>query len=542
MLMFKNKNVHKTFLSNYFKLRIKLIFSILPIVVFFGFGFGNCMQHRYKDFSTVNSGQESSSSVLSPNNSENISQQGEPYPLSVKESVVPDSNCLNNTNFDACIFWKNPLAAKGSTYTSADLANIGQYQTIGVKLTGANAPTDYLETNAFKISLKWNPDQANTDKTIHVGQNTNPNRWRIDLNTDLQNKTYYIPQFTAYFYLNYQKEFMKTYAGNFFVESEAISSAQSQTNLFNNSEKKILVNAYDLRDSELDNNAFYSYSTDSILEGSSRNQQFKLMGNYGEVIVHEMGHANLFHANHVSEGFNNYTQQNVKFLACKFDINTQGCKANLDNKIDLFLIGRNQINETDYPQADWVIYTTGLSDGPYGNFKSINEGQADFHSNVIFRERPGVMESAINSVDSNRWVIRSPLNPSQKNWTATDFYQQANYNALTSSINEMVASSGSLPYNLTDLRPSDHNNSGKGECHDMGTLYSTILWEIYTNPDVNKSEFLNIFSEHLKMLTFADDFKSALRILLLVDSVHYDAKYRTIIRTAFFNRGINIDP
>lgn len=540
--MFENKNVYKTFLSNYSKLRIKLIFSILTFVFIFSFTFENCMQHRYKDFSRVDSGQESSSSLLAPNNSQNISQPGEPYPLSVKESVTLDSNCLNNTNFDACIFWKNPLAEKGSPYTSADLANIGQHQTLGVKLSGANAPTDYLETNTFKITLKWNPNQANTDRTIHVGQNTSPNKWRIDLNTDLQNKTYYIPQFTAYFYLNFQKEFMKTYAGDFFVENEAVSSARSQTNLFNNSEKKILVNAFDLEDSDLDNNAFYSSSTDSILEGSSRNQQFKLMGNYGEVIVHEMGHANLFHANHVSEGFNNYTQQNSKFLACKFDFNIHGCKANRENKIDLFLIGRNQINDTDYPQTEWIIYPTDLSDGPNGNFKSINEGQADFHANLIFRERPGVMESAVNSVDINRWVLRSPLNPGQKNWTATDFYQQANYNALTSSINEMVASSGSLPYNLTDLRPSDHSNSGKGECHDMGTLYSTILWDIYTNPSVNKTEFLNIFSEHLKMLTLADDFKSALRILLLIDSVHYNAKYRAIIKTVFLNRGISIDP
>ena len=134
-----------------------------------------------------------------------------------------------------------------------------------------------------------------------------------------------------------------------------------------------------------------------------------------------------------------------------------------------------------------------------GCISAINEGQADFHFVLIFPEHTAMGETWANR------LAGISLRDVSKNM------------------------------NLTMKQAYDQHI---GEEHDMGAVYASILYSIYINPNVVKSDFEKLFSLHLQKLTSQSRFKQARDILIADNETFFNGKYTEIIRTAFNSRGV----
>lgn len=183
-------------------------------------------------------------------------------PPSSKSAGTLDPNCLTNNAYDACLFWKNPVAQKGSAYASP--IRFGQdlnEQTFGVKLAGLTT-SGKLENDSISV---WSSDAPTA-----VPQGGN---WRYAYQDDSSH--HFIAQLMAYFWLTYQKDQMVARTGNFFASDKAIS-----------------VDAYS---TQISNNAYWDSRAGRIVMGVATNNGSLAheMALSAEVYLHEMGHANL---------------------------------------------------------------------------------------------------------------------------------------------------------------------------------------------------------------------------------------------------------
>jgi hypothetical protein len=138
-----------------------------------------------------------------------------------------------------------------------------------------------------------------------------------------------------------------------------------------------------------------------------------------------------------------------------------------------------------------------------GCLTALSEGIADFHALMIFFDSTALGETLANN----------PNGVSQNN------------------VSRDVAKVGNLKF-------ADFYNRTNGEIHGMGTAYASILWDIYTHPDINRLDFEKIFMHHLQLLTDSSRFKEGRDALVSSDLVLFAGKYSLLIENIFQNRGL----
>lgn len=174
---------------------------------------------------------------------------------------------MSNLDYDACIFYKNPIAQSQSPLPSSltPTSNLTQLQIYGVKLKGLNN-SGYLENNSFIITpgnslsrVKKNPQGT----------------WKYPFSTNCSGNTctadsnHKIGQLMAYFWLNRQAEVMTEQTGKFYAKDQQITVETFHSNLYN---------------------AYWDGSSIVMGDGSTSKSEFALAA---EVYLHEAGHANL---------------------------------------------------------------------------------------------------------------------------------------------------------------------------------------------------------------------------------------------------------
>jgi hypothetical protein len=208
---------------------------------------------------TKDLGQKANSRVITLKKPSITDPGGNPGSGSSRDAGVFDSNCLNNSAFDACVFWKNPVAQRGQAYSrTLTYGDNIQEQTFGVKLTGLI--NNELKNSSIRVL-------ASNGQTAQISGG----HWRFDWKTDLGK--HYVAQLMAYFWLQFQEMQMLARTGEFFAKN-----------------KNIPVDAYN---TSVANNAYWD--TQKIVMGgvkSGSNFQHE-MAMSAEVYLHEMGHANL---------------------------------------------------------------------------------------------------------------------------------------------------------------------------------------------------------------------------------------------------------
>lgn len=167
---------------------------------------------------------------------------------------VIDSTCMTNTVYDACIFKKNPVAQKGSSFSPslAPGADLSTIQTYGVKLRRVMGGE--LANGTVRI-------MAGSKGTTRVSQS----EWKTAYQNDAQ--THYVTQISLYYWLNYLEENITQRTGTFYAAN-----------------KNIPINSYH----NVADNAYWDGS--KIVLGY--NSTLREVGLGGEVAIHEMGHAN----------------------------------------------------------------------------------------------------------------------------------------------------------------------------------------------------------------------------------------------------------
>ncbi len=330
------------------------------------------------------------------------------------------TNCMNDNTFDACVFWKNPVAQRKSAFARPlrfgdDLSAI---QTFGIKLRNQTSPNS-LRNNSITV-------------TASAGQTAVPigNTWKFPYQTDTK---HFNAQLMAYHWLTMQETEMVRRSGAFFARN-----------------KNIQVDAYN---SSVPNNAYWDGQKIVMGYAGNTGNPSHEMALSAEIYLHEMGHANLEFA---VGGFQ-YISPNSTYG------NNTNCRSSA------------------------------------GCIGGINEGQADFHSVIIFNDATPVGETWRNNLGglSGRDV--------SKNQTLT---------------------------------AGQAFSKNSGEVHDMGAFYAAVLWSIYSNPAVTKNDFEKIFTAHLQKLTGSSRFAEARDALIASDLVLFNGKYANIIQIAFSQKGI----
>ncbi len=169
---------------------------------------------------------------------------------------ISDPSCFTNPAFDACLFYKNPVAQnKAALATKLSYgADLSAVQVFGVKLR-----------NLTNVTTLRN---ASINVTASAGVRAVPvnGKWNFAYKDDTAKHA--VSQVMAFYWLNEQIEYMKLNSGVFYAENKAINVDAFST----------LVN----------NNAYWDGT--SVVMGNFGTQELALSS---EVYLHEMGHANL---------------------------------------------------------------------------------------------------------------------------------------------------------------------------------------------------------------------------------------------------------
>lgn len=401
-------------------------------------------------------------------------------------------DCLDQDDFDACLFWKNPVAQRYLIFQNpiravySDIlqfgANLINDQIFGVKLNNRIKP-EKLESKTFRVG--YHSDQEEFQQMILEN-----GKYKMPYSAETSHQT---AQVMAYFWLNH-------------MEEELIK----RTGLFYPQGKNILVDSYITYAADLDNDgqadisvkdnaSFQTYNNGTIFMGYSVNKQNGIaheLALSAEVFIHEMGHGNFYWATSVN---NNGTPKPI-----------------IDN------------NENKSLSEQFNVQACS---GSSGCFRAIHEGQADFYNFILFTKfnsdgsvfytSPGMGETWFNNlagVDSLGSVPRDPRSTDFKNSfrTATDVFD---------GLIRWYRISGSSRIEI------------HGEVHDMGAFYASILWQIYTDQKSNKNVFEKTFMRHLSLLNASSTFVECKEALLAIDS-QLGSVNQNIIKSVFAERGL----
>lgn len=168
-----------------------------------------------------------------------------------------DPNCMNNPDFDACVFLKNPVHHEGRALSQRVRIgqNLSQTQTYGVKLRGLSTPNQLR-----------NPSYTVMASSGLLAQPENGS-WKFEYQQD--SGKHYVAQLMAYYYLQLQLETMK-----------------QKTNVMYTENKGITVDAFSRNTV---NNAYWYSMANKIVMGVFSEQEASLSA---EILVHEAAHAN----------------------------------------------------------------------------------------------------------------------------------------------------------------------------------------------------------------------------------------------------------
>lgn len=281
--------------------------------------------------------------------------------------------------------------------------------------------------------------------------------WKFEYANDPHHN---VAQVMTYYWLTYQMGYMQQKAGKWYAENKN-------------------VQVYALH-SQLENDAYFSSSENVIAFG-----YFNLKGEVeaalsGDIVLHEAAHASFYHSNPNRNPLHNKTHKscstNEKNFCCQ---SYKGC------------------------------------------FKAINEGQADFHSLIVF-----------SSLSSSSSLTLHPLIGEG----VTNEFNVGLGNCVERHMEHVKSTSAIAVYNGCGL-----NSELRGEIHTMGTLYASIWWNIYTDPFVVKDEIIRLFVEHLPLVSSEDTFETLGRRILDLERQIFNGKYASVISQAFIERGLSLN-
>lgn len=404
-----------------------------------------------------------------------------------------DSGCLNNANFDACIFWKNPKShqeafggaavTEPATTAVATPVQLTPHQNFGIQLDGLltggqlrNADFDVFHmVGTTKTYLGFNNGQL---RTSYVNSASLPAGSRFATE-----------QIMTFFYLQAFKTFMVEKAGRFFAGN-----------------RNIPVNA---ASSVAGYNAFYDFANRNVEIGfrtATGGGTYPLALN-AEISVHEISHANFAAANPALE------QSNPDYLIA-IECIPNGAnpyyitdRATFDANINAIDASYSQVcQRQDVGEIDTVVYCATDA----GCLRALDEGQADFFAMAFFSRGPSVGDLALPAADVRYWGKRADV--TRANSTA-----RLGFTYTDDFLNRRVT----VP----------------GEIHDLGEIYSEILFDIYADPAVEKNTFLRTVSEHLAQLGGTSTFVDSKTILLAIDQNMFASRNRDVISRHFTRRG-----
>ena len=185
----------------------------------------------------------------------------------LKKMLEPNlvSNCFDNTQYNACIFWKNPVAQNNKAFSAPITfdADLSPYQTHAVKLEGYDN-SGLLQNPSFRIFA------ANVVAQRFESVSTSSGLFKFEYPNDNSHK---MGQVMAFYWLNLQLQYMKEWTGNFFA-----------------SNKKIDVISFV---PEIENAFWDDEKSEVVIGATLAGNEFALSA---EVYAHEMGHANVTYA------------------------------------------------------------------------------------------------------------------------------------------------------------------------------------------------------------------------------------------------------
>lgn len=417
-----------------------------------------------------------------------------------------DTNCLNSNAYDACLFWKNPVAQRNSAYSTLPSfgTDLSADQKFGVKLSNLLSP-NFLESSHLYVYASLskkdtNPSVIATKPRLALTNGRYLANYKDDGNSISGRKS--VAQLMAYYWLN---QMQKTYTER---SGSDYSSLQQKT----------YVDAYcgDTTDGNLKKNAYFtfSYSTADatytpvnryIFMGyvpDANNAPVQEMALSAEVYLHEMGHGNFVAAAggiaSIEDGNNQHYPTQV--TACTHQVGgtqSDGLSYIQQNFDSTFNYSTRNILKLDNSQLSNLrsycnVTFTNSGLGTFcktaqGCIDGINEGQADFHYIMMYPQKVQLGETIVNNVAgglASYSASRDVSTATAKATTVTGYYD------LSGGTNSQI---GAI----------------KGEIHGMGSAYVSILWEIYNDPKINKMKFEKAFFRHLKNLTASSTFSTS---------------------------------
>lgn len=410
-------------------------------------------------------------------------------------SGTHDANCMNNSSFDACIFWKNPVSTQvvfGGNSIPVPAENmatppeqIAAYQNFGIRLTGA--ANNSLRTTDFNIHYKNNVGSARY-LTLNNG------KFKQSLATGYASTTpedqrYATEQIQTYHFLNLFKNMMVQKAGTFHAAA-----------------RNIPVNVFS---QEAGYNAFYDRINNRVELGfreGTDGRRYSIALN-SEATVHEMGHANMHFAN---LNLLQADTDSLIVLPCQSSGPNSFFITDLKNARQNEAGVLSSLQSTCGHQNTESIEYVGFCRETSGCIDAIDEGQADFFAFVTFARWPTNGELAMPSKLFRYWKKRSLIN------------------------RDNITQKMGLTYVDDYLKRSI---TFPGEIHDVGEVYTEILFDIYTDPGVDRDTFVRTVNEHLRQLSGASTFVSSKDVLLAIDQSTFAGRNQIFIRAHFQNRG-----
>jgi hypothetical protein len=181
-----------------------------------------------------------------------------------------DPQCMTNPGYDACIFYKNPVAQRGAPFNPATnySSNMSAIQIYGVNLNTAT-----LSTPSFRISM---------DGGRSVATRNPSGNWKFTYASDANHR---VAQVMTFYWMREQQEVMKEISGRWYAEGKNVNAV-----------------AFTSTDGGANNNAYFSPVQNRIVMGFFNDAGIYTGGEIeaalsADVTMHEMGHANWHHSN-----------------------------------------------------------------------------------------------------------------------------------------------------------------------------------------------------------------------------------------------------
>lgn len=461
--------------------KLRFSYALLFISALMLFSFNNCGQSTFRTLNTNTLSMDSSSTILPTAGTASAS----PTPAggsSNLESIagnsdwVSDSNCMTNSNYDTCLIWKNPVAmrfyksanASASIFTDqsgnsqrlkrgTDLSSI---TTLAVNIGKYSTASGLLKNSFIDVYAS----NTSSSSTSYLRLSPSNGKYKFPYQADTEFK---FAQLMAFYWINYAREFFENRGATYY-------SAKTMSG-----KPALPVDAFNATDSDLINNGYFTWDAGTapwgmVALGSVRSDSKLAVVDHevalsAEAYVHEMGHANLFYA---SGGPKNSSY-------------------GLDDNV--MAVGSTSLA--------YICKTVN------GCRTAIDEGQADFHSHLIFERQPYFLETFLNL-------------------GLGDPHRNLNY------VNAYTAQSW---YDTATLMVD--GKTYKGEVHYMGAMYANILFNIYNNTNSDKLKFIKVFTAHLAMIDQTATFSSMKQALLDSNRAISGTDLSAIISQEFQKKG-----